>query len=170
MSCGVLFVPILPPRKFPLGIHPLALTLSTQAMSDSLNGSHGGDRSGSCSRSLAPDVPALPEESLPGIATDIIEQIGGGRRAPSPPPVHTPTRLQQNIKVTSRDDGTVRKVQDRCRMLLPQLPATGDEVTHNDPDPFVVEPFVSLQPPASMHQATADRTKGSCILMNCARC
>jgi hypothetical protein len=119
MSCGVLFVPILPPRKFPLGIHPLALTLSTQAMSDSLNGSHGGDRSGSCSRSLAPDVPALPEESLPGIATDIIEQIGGGRRAPSPPPVHTPTCLQQNIKVTSCDDGTVRKAQDHCRMLLP---------------------------------------------------
>lgn len=138
-------------------------------MSDSLQGSHGGDHSGSCSRSLVPDIPALPEKR-PGIATDIIEQIGGGRRAPSPPPVHTPTRLQQNIKVTSRDDGTVQKAQDRRRMLLPQLPATGDEVTHSGPDPFVVEPLVSLRPPVSMHQATADRMKGSCILMNYARC
>lgn len=175
MVCGALFAVILPPcesRKSPLGIRPLVLTLSTQAMSDSLHGSHGGDRScsRSCSRSIAPDVPALPEESLPGIATNIVEQIGGGRRAPSPPPVHTPTRLRQNIKVTSRDDGTVRKAQDRRRMLLPQLPATGDEVTHNDPDPFVVEPLASLQPTASMHQAAADRTKGSCILMGCARC
>ena len=171
MVCGALFAVILPScesRKSPLGIRPLVLTLSTQAMLDSLHGSHGGDRS--CSCSIAPDVPALPEESLPGIATNIVEQIGGGRRAPSPPPVHTPTRLWQNIKVTSCDDGTVRKAQDRRRMLLPQLPATGDEVTHNDPNPFVVEPLVSLQPMASMHQATADRMKGSCILMGCARC
>ena len=179
MVCGALFAVILPPcesHKSPLGIRPLVLTLSTQAMSDSLHGSHGGDRSCSCSRSrsrsrsIAPDVPALPEESLPGITTNIVEQIDGGRRAPSPPPVHTPTRLRQNIKVTSCDDGTVRKAQDCHRMLLPQLLATGDEVTHNDPNPYVVEPLASLQPTASMHQAAADRTKGSCILMGCARC
>ena len=84
MVCGALFAVILPPcesRKSPLDIHPLVLTLSTQAMSDSLHGSHGGDRScsHSHSRSIVPDVPAPPEESLPGIATNIVEQIGGGR-------------------------------------------------------------------------------------------
>ena len=139
-------------------------SLSTQAMLDLPPGSN--DRSCSCSHShsLVPNPLALPEASLlPAIAT--IEQIRGGRWAPSPPPVQTPTCLWSNIKATSCDDGMVQKAQDCHCMLLSQLPATGDGVTHNDPDPFIVEPLASLCPPASVRLATPERTKGLYMLM-----
>ena len=46
------------------------------------------------------------------------EQIGGGRRAPSPPPVQTPTRLRTIVKATTWDSGLVRDAEMR-RWKLP---------------------------------------------------
>lgn len=49
---------------------------------------------------LLPDMPRADKE-----------QIGGGRRAPSPLPVQTPTRLHTVVKATSQDSGLVRDAQ-----------------------------------------------------------
>lgn len=74
----------------------------------------------------------LPVETVEG------EQIGGGGRMPSPPPVQTPTRLRTTVKATAKDSGLVREAQARRGQLLQaQLGADGD--------PFQEAPPVATQ-------------------------
>jgi hypothetical protein len=67
------------------------------------------------------------------------EQLGGGRRCPSPPPIETPTRLRSTIKMTERYSGLVHEAQARRSMLLPQLPIPSES---SGPDPFLAEPLI----------------------------
>ncbi|KAG1882369.1 hypothetical protein F4604DRAFT_1921519 [Suillus subluteus] len=62
------------------------------------------------------------------------EQIGGGRRQPTPPPVQTPTRLRGIIKATDRDMGLVKEASAcRARLVHQEPPA---DVGH---DPLLTE-------------------------------
>ena len=61
--------------------------------------------------------PAHPSQQAP-LPTIEKEQIGGGRRAPSPPPVQTPTRLWTTVKATVKDAGLIQGAQARRGQLL----------------------------------------------------
>ncbi|KAG6377897.1 hypothetical protein JVT61DRAFT_14685 [Boletus reticuloceps] len=58
----------------------------------------------------------------PASAEQLDEQIGGGRRLPSPPPIQTPTRLRAKVKATERDTGLVRDAGMRRGRLLDDAP------------------------------------------------
>ena len=64
------------------------------------------------------------------------EQIGGGCRIPSPPPVQTPTRLQTMVKATQKDIGLVQDAQ-ACHTQLLQAQAVEQE------DPFQAVPVAA---------------------------
>lgn len=58
------------------------------------------------------------------------EQLGGGKRIPSPPPVQTPTRLRSKVKATERDTGLVHKASTRRSRLIDEAvaaPITDDD-------------------------------------------
>ena len=48
----------------------------------------------------------------------IQDQVGGGHRPPTPPPLETPTRLQPRIKPTNRDTGLVQQVGNHRAHLV----------------------------------------------------
>ncbi|KAI6006970.1 hypothetical protein EDD15DRAFT_2358040 [Pisolithus albus] len=69
---------------------------------------------------------------------DVIEeQIGGGRRLPSPPPQLTPTRFRTHVKATMHDSGLVRSAQARRERLLDLSQSNG--APDDDEDPFRVK-------------------------------
>ncbi|KIK12849.1 hypothetical protein PISMIDRAFT_18436, partial [Pisolithus microcarpus 441] len=68
---------------------------------------------------------------------DVIEeQIGGGRRPPSPPPQLTPTRFRTHVRATERDSGLVHSAQAHRERLLDQSQSNG--ALDDDEDPFQV--------------------------------
>lgn len=81
-----------------------------------------------------PDPLGDPGSFLVGVTNE--EQIGGGRRAPSPPPVLTPTHFCTSIKVTPHDSGLVHQAQARCGRLLNEVPTSSPI----EEDPFVAPP------------------------------
>ncbi|KAG6374453.1 hypothetical protein JVT61DRAFT_4495 [Boletus reticuloceps] len=70
-------------------------------------------------------------------AHEVEEQVGGGRRLPSPLPILTPTRLRPTVKVTTRDTGLIRDAATRRGRLLDEAnPSKADENANED-DPFI---------------------------------
>ncbi|KAI5981523.1 hypothetical protein EDD15DRAFT_2379435 [Pisolithus albus] len=74
---------------------------------------------------------------VPNIEDTVEEQIGGGRRPPSPPPQLTPTRFRTHIRATVRDSGLVREAQARRERLL--NPPQSDGALNNNEDIFGVK-------------------------------
>ena len=91
-------------------------------------------------------------EMWPDVALDecITEQIGGGRRSPSPV-IQTPTRLRTRIKTTARDTGLVRGAQGRRAMMGSDSIAKPTESTATSMDS---RPY-ALRPPQAIPSASS---------------
>ncbi|KIK11681.1 hypothetical protein PISMIDRAFT_19328 [Pisolithus microcarpus 441] len=87
--------------------------------------------------------PQSRSNDLPNFEDTLEEQIGGGRRPPSPPPQLTPTRFRTHVRATVRDSGLVHEAQAHREHLL--NPPRSDGVLNNDEDIFRVK---STPPPA----------------------
>ncbi|KIJ59340.1 hypothetical protein HYDPIDRAFT_33279 [Hydnomerulius pinastri MD-312] len=68
------------------------------------------------------------------------EQLGGGRRTPSPPPYQTATRLRSTVKATHCDSGLVREAQACRGRLLEHASVPAQPSSEYDENPFLSEP------------------------------